>query len=84
MKCLRGRWEEGPSQKDNVKIRLFSTDNEEINQKLKTRHLIYIKNKPNNILVKIPYRHLSKKICVLRIKPKLLKQYPFLDPLFST
>lgn len=75
--------EEGPSQKDKRKIRLFRTDKKEIKRKIKDTILFTLKKNPN-ILVKISLQHLSKKICILRIKQKLLKQYPFLEPLFST
>lgn len=70
-----------------MKIRLFNRD-KKIKQKLKTPSYLHLKKKkknPNNILVKISLQHLSKnKIGLLRIKQKLLKQYPFLEPLFST
>lgn len=64
-----------------MKIRLFNMDKNEIKQKLKTQSYLHLKK---TILVKIPLQHLSKKICILRIKQKLQKQSPFLEPLFST
>lgn len=52
MKCLRGRREEGPSPKGEVKIRPFNTDNEEINRETKTLRLIDMDKNPTTVLLK--------------------------------
>lgn len=48
MKCLQGRSEEGPSQKDKRKIRLFRTDKKEIKQKIKDTILFTLKKNPKH------------------------------------